>query len=398
MQAVFSKFSPKIKDKENYHLAEDHFEKKLFLTNQAFSIIADTKLAKMLYNDASTDDKEKYNKISLAVLLFKSAQEKIKFACTNLRDEDGLFISKELETKSGENVYKKIESKNFILENAIFMKSIIEVARTLDDIKYPIFQNPKYLELLLDYIYGIFEMLVKHIEMLLTYSVSSISEIILSLIEFYNFTYNFEKEKQCFNMIVKCCAELESRTSPLDRLYETRNHSNIASLTSTCNAMKTLIKAYLCTGIEKFKQCAISLFDGMDFLWNNNYKLYIEHNERRLKLYTSDIGTIINSLYWLSTVDKVFEDKAIWRMQCIFQACFEKYKLQLSLYSPKFYEYLLKQKVNDAEAFNQYFPTFASYIKIRSKRNYIDLKDSEVNLGECLKCSLDLLDIVENMQ
>lgn len=399
INAVFLSSSTLLKTNETHSFAESSFDKTLSLACQGYSILCDIKMAKQLYTEAlSSKIKPELcsRKISLALILFKTAQEKIKFSCTHLRDISGMFVSKKLSTRSDGFALKHVTSLSQLSDNGVFLSCLIEMAKTLDNIKYPIFKNRKFLESINEYIHDILSFILSEYPNIVCKDVSTLSSIMDALCLYYDYTYNFIEEKKCYNMIVKCSIELTSRMSILDKLCNSRDTGDICDLVSNFKAINSLINSYIVTGMDPFKNCALKIFDSTEFMWNDTYKIYIDDkNASKAKIYCDELAIIINSLWMLSTIDKVSKDKALNRLLIIFDTYFTSMYMQLSTYCPSFYKYMPDLKNDDCDNFNGYAPILCSHIKIKSGKKNVYIEDEEVNLEKALNCCNIFLNITK---
>lgn len=397
--AVYSKLKAKIIYDDL--LPEVNFTNEtIYAITQALSIKCETVIAKTLVNesDGEKNINSRNSKLSLALIFIKSAQEKTKFCGNNLRREDGLYNSKGISDLGGDLIYKTVEeSKIQLITNSVVMlDSYIELLQTIDNVKYPMLQAVKLSDTLLDYINDIFEVLCENQLELLSADVECISYSVFGLVRYYNMTNNYESEKHCYDLIIKCCAELESRLTPLDRLFETRAHLDVCPLFSNILATKAFVLSFLSTGIDKFRECAIVAFNGLEPLWYEDYAIYTDSRKRTITIGIDEIGATLNMLFWMSSIDKVDGDKCLNRIFTCFEGLFESVGIQLSNYSPAFYDLLW---YNGADTkFDGFFPCTATEIKIKPKKCSFEISDSFVDIKKLLHMSSFLLEIVEGLE
>lgn len=394
--AVFLSSSSLLKSNDLRSFNESSFDKIISLPCQGYSVLCDVKMAKQLCTEAFSLDANTElcsRKISLALMLFKTAQEKIKFTCAHLRDIDGMFVSKKLNNKSDITALKHVNTCSDIEDNAIFLNSLIETAKTLDNIKYPIFKNKKLSNTINEYIHDILEFIFSEYRNIINKDVSTLSSIINVLCSYYEYTYNFVEEKKCYNMILKCSIELISRMSILDKLCNSRDPGDLCDVTSNFMAITSLANSFMVTGMDPFKDCALKIFDSIEFMWNDDYRIYYGQNkDSKSKIYCDELAVIINSLYMISTIDKVSREKAINRMLTIFESYFINMYMQLSTYCPDFYKYMPELKTDDYDNFNGHAPLICSHLKIKPNKKSIYIEDEEVNIERALKACNIFLD------
>lgn len=252
--------------------------------SQAMAILAMCSCAELLY---PTDPQ-------FALSLVKNAGYCMDFSSSSMRNSEGLFIAVEDKTRILDEEPKlKTYSKNTRLSDQVLMHEAmaylhkITCQESLKELISP--QTEQYRkeeEGILMFIHDCLPQLLSSSSKELTICISSLARC-LSL-ESDPVRFNEMKELLC-----TLCAELETRIRITGEVESGPDSLNTSSMMTHIRASCAMLEGYRASGILKFKELGIRVYNYLEDLYNPDLRLYVEGSPTKVTCSIRDISDMM---------------------------------------------------------------------------------------------------------
>lgn len=284
-------------DYHNYLWDSSSFKKIISPAAQSHLIMDEITLAKLMYKRCCTieDSCEDTNRIkAIALLLINSAILQSEFMSGFLRNDSGLFVSKEDKSKNPiEDIeLEDAEESPSVSDQALAMKAFSMLFGVLTDDGYPLFKNPYYASICRKYAHEICSMFMDSPDDVFNSKAKDLCNIISSFIQYYY----VNPTSELLSYICVITLELESRIDMSGNLIRFPGESDLTSSSSCFAAIKCLIESYRVTGIDKFLSAAQLIYKKLNILWDSVNNLYMLDSDDKYKYTLRDVGSVLSGL------------------------------------------------------------------------------------------------------
>lgn len=281
---VFLKFQDHSNMDEAVFWDDKSFSRTITPASQAMAILSMCACAELMY---PTDPQ-------LSISLVKNAGYCMDFSSSFMRNPDGLFIAVEDKTKMlDEELKLKPCSKNARLSDQVLMHEAAACLHNItcqESMKELI--SPKTEEYRQE-AENILRFMHENLPWLLSSSSKELSICISSLSRCLSLENCSASINEINELICTLCAELETRiriTGEVESSPESLNTSSMMTHVKVANAM---LEGYEASGILKFKELGVRVYDYLEDLYNPDLKLYIEGNPSKTTCSIRDIADIM---------------------------------------------------------------------------------------------------------
>lgn len=292
---TFAKAPEAILNPGEYMWDFNSFEKLILPSSQAFAILSLVNSAKILSNTNPF----------LSNIMIKNAEIYYNFTTTYLRNDDGLFVQAENKTKFlNDDLKIKISTDEPRLIDQIFMH---EACLHLSDIasNKSIKTNLKLnadSNIYLSEARNILNYINENIEEISELNTKHLSQCISSLTRCCSVERDQQQLINLQHIVATLCAEIESRIKISGEVERGYNDYLTASTMTHIRTTSALIEGYLETGIVKFKEMAIRVFNFLEDLYDESICLFIKNDSNIFDYSIKDISEIIKTLFLLYNI------------------------------------------------------------------------------------------------
>jgi len=281
---VFLKTPDHSNTDEDLSWDDKSFSRVITPASQAMAILSMCTSAELVY---PTDPK-------LAASLAKNATYCMDFTSGFMRNMDGLFIAVEDKTKIlDEELKLKPCSKNAKLSDQVLMHEAaaclhnITCQESMKELLSPRTEEYKQeAENILSFTH-------ENLPQVLS---SSSKELSICISSFYrclcleNYSVHIDEIKELISIL---CAELETRIRITGEVESGPDSLNTSSIMTHVRVSSAMLEGYEISGILKFKELGIRVYNYLEDLYNPDVKLYIEGNPSKTTCSIRDIADIM---------------------------------------------------------------------------------------------------------
>ena len=251
---------------------------------QAFAILSMCSSAEVLYP----------SDIPLGCSLLRSASFYRDFASSYMRSSDGLFITVEDKTKAlDEELKLKPCSKNTRLSDQVLMFEALIYLHSItcreDMAEYLSGQSTQYR----NEAESIFGFICESLPQLLSSPSKEISICISSFARCLALEKNQPGTNGLKDLIYTLCAEMEARIRITGEVETGPGSPDTSSMMTHFKVSCAMLEGYQSTGILKFKELGMKIYDYLEDLYNPSFKLYMESDSTKVTCSIRDIADML---------------------------------------------------------------------------------------------------------
>lgn len=243
------------------------------------------------------------NNMALGRLMVKNSQTYWDFTSTYLRNSDGLFSAVEDKSKTLSGELKVKESKNSpkLIDQLFIFEALLMLYHS--GIKNS--SEKKHEELYTKYTgeaLNIFNYIFENYNQLMELTSKEISLCISSLSRCCSLEHNEEMIASYRHLIALLCAELETRIKVTGEVERNFNDLSASSFTTHFRAASALMEGYIETGIEKFKELSLRIYNYVEYYYDPASGLFTQGDSSDISCSIRDTAEILKSLLLYYTV------------------------------------------------------------------------------------------------
>lgn len=235
--------------------------------------------------------------MALGRLMVKNSQTYWDFTSAYLRDSYGMFTAVEdkSRTLSGELKIKESKKTPKLLDQLFIFESLLMLYNS--GIRNS--SGKKHEELYTKYAeeaQSIFKYIFENYNQLMELTSKEISLCISSLARCSNLEHNEEMITSYHHLIALLCAELETRIKITGEVEKNFDNLSPSSFTTHFRAASSLMEGYIETGIEKFKELSLRIYNYVEYFYDPGSGLFLQGDFSDISCSIRDIAEILKSL------------------------------------------------------------------------------------------------------